>query len=73
VVELKRSLFEILQLVKGNEGSDLTRLKVTFESLLGHQSNFRSTYQAKTDLTAALVIDHRKVKYEEIIGRGGIF
>jgi hypothetical protein len=68
--DLRKSLVEILGLV-GDKKVELTRLYKTLESLVGHQTNVRSTYQTKSAPTAALEMDHRKVKYEKIIGRGG--
>jgi hypothetical protein len=70
--DLKKSLLEILVLV-GGKNVDLKQLSKTLESLVGHQTDVRSTYQTKTSPTAALEMDPRKVKYDKIIGRGGIF
>ena len=71
VADLKKSLLDILRLFDGKEATDLTVLMKTVESLLGHQSSVRSTYQTKTAPTDGLVIDPKNVKYQHIIGRGG--
>lgn len=69
---LNSGLLDIVALVlKGKNSANAAKLRKSLAGLLDHQSDIRSTYQTKTSPNAALEIDPKKVKYEEIIGRGG--
>jgi hypothetical protein len=57
--------------INGKDSVHSARLLETLETMPGHQSDVRSTYQTKTAPTADLEINFKKVKYEKIIGRGG--
>jgi hypothetical protein len=62
----------ILDMVVLLHGSDNVVLIKSLESLLGHQSSVRATYQTKTAPGADLEINPKKIKYDKVIGHGGI-
>lgn len=70
VAFLKPRLIEIV-LILYNEGETETVVKY-LEKLLGHQLNSRSSYKTKTAPNAGLEIDPQKIKYDKVIGHGGI-
>jgi hypothetical protein len=73
VSELRKSLRDIMLLLENdNISAHLAQLLRTVEGLIGHQTMVRATYQTKTAPTAAIEINPKRIKYEEIIGRGGI-
>jgi hypothetical protein len=72
VSELRKSLGDIIHLLENeNNAAHMAQLMKNVEGLIGHQTRVRATYQTKTAPTAAIEIDPKKIKYEEIIGRGG--
>ena len=72
VVMMGKLLPGILSCVAdGKDASHFARLLESVKALIIHQSNYRSTYQTKTDPSAAFEMDPAKVKYEAKIGKGG--
>ena len=70
VAFLQSNILVIAALFNGTENFDFYK---SMETLLQHQSVVRPTYQTKTAPNAALEINYKKVKYEEVIGHGGYF
>jgi hypothetical protein len=66
---LQSGIVEMLILLHGRDNEVLLK---TVNALLGHQSDMRSTYRAKSDPTSTLEINPKKIKYERVIGHGGM-
>ena len=66
---LKKGIMKIIVLLNGNDNDVLYK---SLEALVGHQSQVRSTYQTKTAPNANEEINPKKIKYDKVIGQGGI-
>ena len=68
ILKDKEEMVHLIVLLHGNN----EKMLETMGNLVSHQTNVRSTYQTKTDPNAPMEINPKKVKYEEVIGHGGI-
>jgi hypothetical protein len=63
---------EMVHLIVLLHGKNNEKIFQAMDNLISHQTNVRSTYQSKTDPNAPMEINSKKVKYEEVIGHGGM-
>jgi hypothetical protein len=69
IARMKDDMLNIVVLLYGANNEGLLK---AMENLLKHQTNVRATYQTKTAPDASLTINPKRVKYECVIGHGGI-
>jgi hypothetical protein len=69
ILKDKEEMVHLIVLLHGNNNEKMFE---TMGNLISHQTNVRTTYQTKTDPNAPMEINPKKVKYEEVIGHGGM-